>query len=183
MFHTYIDWTLEETPRPFYVGKGNEGRMRKPERNNKHLHIVRTFGWRREIVVSSDDEAQCFRREIELIAEHHTYVHDSQASDIACNFTTGGEGVAGWHPTEQTRKKIGLGSIRTMSDPAMRQRISSTLTGRIRTAEHSANISRGKRGKSSGWSGRKQTPEHIANRIASRKANRRKRLNSERSGA
>jgi hypothetical protein len=136
-----------------YVGKGNEGRTRNPERNGKHRHVRKTYGLRREVVFTSDDENDCFRREIELVAEHHTYVHDPLAADVACNFTKGGEGVSGWHPSEETKRKT-----------------SETLKVHQRTSEHCANISTGKRDKSVGR-GRKQTPETVQKRIETMRQN------------
>jgi hypothetical protein len=32
MFYVYVDWTTEDSPRPFYVGKGNISRTRKGKR-------------------------------------------------------------------------------------------------------------------------------------------------------
>lgn len=52
----------------------------------------------------------------------------------------------------------------------VRQKLSESHKGLPRTQEHCENISKAKRGKSSGWEGRKQTPEHISNRVASYKA-------------
>lgn len=106
-FHTYIDWTLEDTPRPFYVGKGNDGRTRNPERNQKHRHVRKKFGFRREIAFSSIDEKECFSEEIRLIRELHTYIHDEAADlEIACNFTHGGDGSSGWVPTPAQRDNM-----------------------------------------------------------------------------
>jgi len=110
IFHTYIDWTLEDLPRAFYIGKGNEYRTRNPERNQKHKHVRNTFGHRREIVFSSQDEQECLDHEVQLIQEHHTFYLDEHADkDIACNFTKGGDGATGWVPTESQRKNISNG--------------------------------------------------------------------------
>ena len=164
-FYTYIDWTLENTPRPFYVGKGCENRVRYPERNNKHRHVRNAHGFRREIVFTSGDEKECFAREVNLIAEYHTYVNDPLSSDVACNFTLGGEGVAGWHHRSDSKERIGNASRERMLDPSNRTRIAESLKGRERSVEHSVNISDGKRGKSNGLKGRKQSPETIQKRI------------------
>jgi hypothetical protein len=97
VFHTYIDWTTEDSPRPFYVGKGTEYRTRNPERNRKHRYVRKHFGHRREVVFTSEDSKACLDREIALVAEHHTYIGDPLASEISCNFTKGGEGSTGCH--------------------------------------------------------------------------------------
>lgn len=44
MFHVYIDYTLETTPRPFYVGKGTEERVQFMHRNTVHSRIVAKYG-------------------------------------------------------------------------------------------------------------------------------------------
>lgn len=110
IFHTYIDWTMEEIPRAFYIGKGNEFRTRKPQRNQKHKYVCKTYGFKREIVFSSVSEKECLEQEILLIKEHHTFYRDDLADkEIACNFTTGGEGAAGWVPTDEQKKNISEG--------------------------------------------------------------------------
>lgn len=63
-------------------------------RNNKHAHVVRTHGVTRKVEFESEDERACLDREVELIAEYHTYVGDPSADmSIASNFTLGGEGT------------------------------------------------------------------------------------------
>lgn len=103
-YYTYIDWTLEDLPRPFYVGKGSGSRIRVKRRNWKHHQIQNKFGIRREIVFESDDVSQALAHEIELIAKHHTFVNDATYNGIGCNFTAGGEG--GSNPSERTRTLI-----------------------------------------------------------------------------
>lgn len=51
-----------------------------------------------------------------------------------------------------------------------KQRISRSLKGHKRSEEHCKNISKGKACRPSGWKGRKQTEEHIINRVASFKS-------------
>jgi len=109
-FYTYIDWTIEETPRAFYVGKGNLLRIRKPDRNQKHKYVCENFGFRREIIFSSEIERECLELEILLIKEYHTFYQDELADkEIACNFTTGGDGTSGWVPTFEQKKNISDG--------------------------------------------------------------------------
>ena len=65
----------------------------------------RKYGWNsftHEIIASdlSEDEAKAL--EIKLIAEWKT-----QDPDFGYNICAGGEGVVGWHPSEETKKKIG----------------------------------------------------------------------------
>jgi len=123
-FHTYIDWTLEEHPRPFYVGKGNEGRTRNPERNNKHKHVRKQYGFNREIVFTSDDERECLQKEVELIAEHHTFVNDELATEVACNFTLGGEGASGFKHSPEACETIKLAVIQRYTSSEERKKTS-----------------------------------------------------------
>ena len=130
MYFTYIDWTLEEHPRPFYVGKGTKIRTRNPKRNNKHCHVSHTHGYRRDITFSSDDENACLTREIELIAEHHTYIHDPRASEIACNFTVGGEGASGYKQTQNHIEKRMKAHKRVKRNTEICANISSSKKGK-----------------------------------------------------
>jgi hypothetical protein len=117
IYHTYVDWTTEECPRAFYVGKGNEYRTRKPERNQKHKHVRKTFGHRREIIFSSNDENACLQKEIDLIQEYHTYYLDELADKaVACNFTLGGDGSSGYKFTEYQKENISAGLKKKFQD-------------------------------------------------------------------
>lgn len=137
MFHTYIDWTAENAPRPFYIGKGNEGRTRRPERNQKHKHVRNAFGYRREIVFSSHDERECLDHEVQLIQEHHTFYLDEFADkEIACNFTKGGDGTTGWVPTDEQKKNISDGIKRAhRARPEIAEGISRRLKVRMNNPE------------------------------------------------
>lgn len=143
MFYIYIDWTLEEIARPFYVGKGLEARTRNIERNKKHKNVRNKWGYRREIVFQSDNEQECFSKEIETIAQYHTYVQDCDSSEIACNFTKGGDGATGFVRSIETRQKISAALIgkpnlknRRENNPQRGQAISESLKGRPLSEEH-----------------------------------------------
>ena len=125
-FYTYIDWTLEENPRAFYIGKGNDQRTRKPERNKKHKYVCNTYGFNREIIFCSNDEKNCLEYEVELIKEYHTFYLDEFADkEVACNFTKGGDGSSGWVPTEEQRKNISKGiKLAYKNNPELGKKIS-----------------------------------------------------------
>jgi len=95
MWYVYIDYTLEENPRPFYVGKGNANRIENYNRNKHHTNIKTKYGIRREIVYQSLDEDDAFLTEIILIKEHNTFVHDTSYT-FGANYTRGGEGSTGF---------------------------------------------------------------------------------------
>lgn len=96
MFYVYVDWTTEDVPRPFYVGKGNLGRVKALTRNKHHTNVTKTYGLNRKIMFETDDENRALNEERKLITELKTYVY---ASDyvFGCNYTTGGEGASGAH--------------------------------------------------------------------------------------
>jgi len=94
-FCVYVDYTKEEQPRAYYVGKGSPSRVLNVRRNRKHAAISAALGLDRRIVVSTDSEELAFSEERRLVSELHTFVADPLASDIASNMTTGGAGLSG----------------------------------------------------------------------------------------
>ena len=103
-FYVYIDWTQEEIPRPFYVGKGNFQRVSSLCRNQKHSWVAKQYGQRREIVLETIDEKVAFDHEIMLIWMLDTYNSDvKDYSDIRCNRTFGGDGTSGFEFCVQSR--------------------------------------------------------------------------------
>lgn len=104
MYHTYVDWTLEDPPRPFYVGKGLDERVDLVRRNPRHTAIRKAHGIRREVVLSTDDEQCALDEEKRLIAELKT--RGDIPGEWGANFTEGGEGVCGRRHDEKTRQRI-----------------------------------------------------------------------------
>lgn len=106
-WHVYEDWTLEETPRCFYVGKGDDDRASKLKRASvQHTTIAQQLGQRRVVVMTSANETVVLNAERRVIAERHTYVNDPDYNGIGCNRTLGGQGNSGRIVTEETRRKI-----------------------------------------------------------------------------
>lgn len=94
----YIDRTNDG--RPFYVGVGTLARLKKYERNAHWRNIAKKHGWTpelREIVIVTSDRTLAFDNEIELISSLKTYHFDE--TGWGANFTKGGEGARGRHPT------------------------------------------------------------------------------------
>lgn len=108
MFFVYVDWTLEQTPRPFYVGKGLLDRVGYMKRNNRHTNVSNKHGVRREIVIEikTNDEA-CFI-ERQLIALHRTFVYSTDYNGIGCNFTKGGDGNHGFKHRDESKAKMSV---------------------------------------------------------------------------
>lgn len=91
MYYTYIDFTTEDIPRPFYIGKGNKRRIGKLTRNDLHKNISTQFGCKRIIVFESEIEKEAHNKEIELIALYKTNIKKYKDS-FGANKSDGGEG-------------------------------------------------------------------------------------------
>jgi len=102
-FKVYVDYTTEELPRPFYVGKGNSSRVSNLKRNKLHTNIANKHGIERRIILETNDESEALNREIELIAEHKTCIYDE--GSWGANFTRGGEGTSGMKHSEESKRK------------------------------------------------------------------------------
>jgi hypothetical protein len=100
-FYVYVDWTLEDRPRAFYVGKGTTWRLKQKYRNKRHSSIASKHGMRREVVFSTQDEQEAFELECRLIQEHHTYMTKGGA-----NYTLGGDGASGAKRSEETKHRM-----------------------------------------------------------------------------
>lgn len=139
----YIDWTLEETPRPFYVGKGTESRVRDMSRNAFHDNVARKHGISRRIILETDREEFAYNYEVQMIAEHHTFIDDPFYNGIGTNFSTGGDG--GWTPSNETRQKISDSTKKAMKllppkSLSHRLALSKSLTGRKMSDEARHNM-------------------------------------------
>ncbi|MDE2104965.1 MAG: hypothetical protein KGL39_47445 [Patescibacteria group bacterium] len=103
MYYVYVDETDDQIP--FYVGKGSSNRIKRLTRNRKHTRVAKKYGQNRIVLIETEDEAEAFEYEKAFIAELHTYVYDSAAEHLACNFTTGGDGTSGHRDSEEVRQK------------------------------------------------------------------------------
>ena len=91
MFHAYVDLTNDG--RIFYVGMGDDARLKRLlGRNKHHTHVAERHGQERKIVATFEERQDAIDLEIKLIAEHHTFVDDPEYNGIGCNYTRGGEG-------------------------------------------------------------------------------------------
>lgn len=105
VYFAYVDWTLEASPRVFYVGKGNLKRTQKRERNTYWKNIAAKHGWRREVLLATKDESFAFEEEKRHIAEFGTF-EDGTLGRWGANLTEGGEGASGYKHTQETRQKL-----------------------------------------------------------------------------
>lgn len=117
-FKVYVDYTTEEFPRPFYVGKGNSFRVSNLKRNRLHTNIMNKYGIKRLIVLETDDETEALNKEIELIAEYNTCIYDE--GSWGANFTRGGEGTSGMKHSEESKRKNSETNKATAADKLAR---------------------------------------------------------------
>lgn len=105
-YGVYVDYTLEASPRAFYVGKGQQARVKSVRRNRHHVNISEKYGVRRELVIETDDPVEAASKEIELIASLKTYVY-AEGHVFGANYTSGGEGAPGrkYSPTSEALKR------------------------------------------------------------------------------
>lgn len=95
-FYVYIHRTADDG-RIFYVGKGRKYRANdKVNRNPWWKKVSKKHGLVVEFVATGLSEDDAFALEIETIAKY----------DNLCNLTAGGEGNAGWNPSEECRKRM-----------------------------------------------------------------------------
>ncbi len=144
-YANYLDWTLEDTPRVFYVGKGVESRVNgshKRMRNGLHAHLSHTLGIRREVVFETDDESEAYTHERELIAEHKTYAGGGDGW-WGANLDLGGEGGRNTPKTPEHRAKIGNAHRGVPKSPEHCQAMSASAKVKEFTLAHRANIGAG----------------------------------------
>jgi hypothetical protein len=121
IFYVYEHWRLD-TDTCFYVGKGKEGRAYSRRSRNAHWkNIVCKLerlgsGYEIRLVATGLTEEEAFRIEIERISFWMDKV------DLA-NITNGGEGFSGGRHTEESKKKISIGSKKTALDNREKNRL------------------------------------------------------------
>lgn len=142
----YVDWTLEEIPRPFYVGKGLMARVKVNGRNKHHTNVAGKYGQRREIVFSTLVENESKEHEKHVVAILHTFVGDPLYNGIGTNYTPGGDGgrMPGWHHSPETcalmSEKVKLHAATHPYTNERRQSMSRALTGKKKTKEHAQKL-------------------------------------------
>ena len=111
IFYVYEHWRLDKDE-CFYVGKGHGGRAYSRSSRNIHWRNIvakleRTgFAYEVRIVASNLSEEDAFKLEAERIVFWRDVV------DLS-NLTNGGEGFLGGRHTEESKKKISIGSKKT----------------------------------------------------------------------
>lgn len=104
MFYTYLH-RRESDNQPFYIGQGTIARKRAYSNENRNAHwhnTVKKHGLKVEIVAEWKTHDEVIEHEKFLIACFRDMGHQ------LVNMTDGGEGMTGWVPSAETKKKISL---------------------------------------------------------------------------
>jgi hypothetical protein len=122
-FYVYVHKRADDGS-VFYVGKGS-GSRRWKDKHGRNIHwnrIVKKHGFTAEIVYNNIPEEEAFKLEKSMIAQYGTI---NKKNGKLCNMSEGGEGPSGIFPSEETKQKI-----------------IKSLTGKRRTEEQRANLSK-----------------------------------------
>ena len=144
-YHIYLHvkpaGRLEDT---FYVGKGDDARIKLiPRRNKHHANIVKKYG-RDNIVVKSlpcESEAHALKLEMEVISVLR------RLGIKLCNQTDGGEGASGYRHSAEVKAKFSATRTGRKNSPETIAKRAASITGRLVTAatrDKLANSARGR---------------------------------------
>jgi hypothetical protein len=126
----------------FYVGKGFGNRALVKANRNKHWHnIVNKHGFDVRFVIKDVDEELAFFAEIERIDQL------KRIGVRLCNLTNGGEGVAGYVATEETRKKLSKAHLGRKIPKWLSERYSFLRKGKPKSEEWKQKVSKANSGK------------------------------------
>jgi hypothetical protein len=116
-YYVYLDVTskLEENF-IYYCGKGQKKRISIKSRGiipigqkySFHDNIMKKYGLNRIIVFETDDEKLCFEMESYYIRwlRLNNLSKEYMPTKYATNSTDGGEGISGFHLSDETKQKI-----------------------------------------------------------------------------
>lgn len=124
-FYVYLHRRADDG-RVFYVGKGKARRAyARSGRSELWSRIVNKHGCKVEIVEDCLSESDAFQLEAETIRQY----------DGLCNFTDGGEGISGYHHTEEARQAISAAHKGRPHKPEHIEARAQKLRGKKRSAE------------------------------------------------
>jgi group I intron endonuclease len=171
-----------------YIGKTTNFSKRKADHvnysHNKESQLpfhraIREYGidkFQQEVIECEENELDNFER---------LFIGVFKGIGKIYNCTDGGEGIKGWHHPPEICKKIGQKGLGRKHSDETKNKMSLAHKGKVLSAEWKSKISASHVGikhtqaakdKLSIWrSGRKQTPEHVANMIAAKQRARRER--------
>lgn len=187
----YVGQTIQDVQRYWEYNKrcAESGKNHKPAL----YAAIRKYGrdsFRIHVLCSASSKAEMDSLEKLAILSFGT-----KTKDHGYNLTDGGDGTVGAERTEEWKRNISKGNTGKTWDDDRRLRSSISRRGKVLSEAHKCRIGDGVRGKAkpkewvekliarntarAGEKRRPRTPEHKANLVASRMANRAKRLEAE----
>lgn len=154
MFCTYIH-IKQSDGLVFYVGKGRLSRPRTTCGRNQMWHnIVKKHGFKPEILMTFENEADAYEHEKFIIS-----CFKDMGIKLA-NMTEGGEGgSSGGTRSEESRKKLSLSLTGRKLSEQTKAKISASKKGKPKSQKHRENISKGRKGIVFGEQTRKKLSE------------------------
>jgi|GEM_PF-2673974 hypothetical protein len=121
MNNYYIyEWFIVDTDEVFYVGKGKERRAETVSGRNKFFKdMYNTHNCNFRIKIDNLKEDEAFKYERALIKYYREHYPEYRLT----NQTDGGEGVSGWKPDEEWKKKQGELSKKRWEDEDFRRKM------------------------------------------------------------
>lgn len=134
-FAVYVDSTVEDIPRVFYVGKGTTWRCNDRRSRNKAYQLIRKeFGMQRVIVFETDDETEAYAKEREVVTLHDTFL------GWGANGDQGGVGGPGTPKSDEHKKRIRQALTGKTKSTSHRTALSHAHKGKILSNEHKERI-------------------------------------------
>src|SRR3990167_5212209 len=168
--YVYKHWTLEEMPRCFYVGKGQDKRAWDVRRSKKWRNISAKHGIRVEIFQRFELHSEALTCEVSTIIHESTYHFDNPLG-IGCNFTRGGDGSVGMKHTDEAKRKVSESQLGRKKSDSEREKLRLANTGKHHTHETRKRMSDDRKGSISPFKCRHHTAEsNERNRVANQTA-------------
>jgi hypothetical protein len=161
MFYVY-EHIRADTGAVFYVGKGKGYRHKsKCDRNRYWNHIVaKAGGFDAQIIVSHKDN------DLILLCEQERIDQLKRLGVKLCNLTAGGEGMAGFSFSEETKRKI---SEKAKARP--KRKLSSEHKEAIRKSNTGVKFTEERKRKIGEKAKGRKMPDHLRQKLAEIKAN------------
>ena len=129
------DSAIGKAGTPYYVGKGKDRRAY----HTGHSYAVPKDKNNIVFVLNNLTEEQAFQNEIDFIS---WYGRVDSGNGILRNLTDGGEGMSGWVPSEETKRKIGESNKGKTHSEESRRKIGESKKGKTRSEETKRKISK-----------------------------------------
>lgn len=161
-----------DTGEIFYVGKGKwtpqKRYVRAATSSKRNIHwkriVAKAGGFTHHVVAEFSSECDALSEEVRRIELYGR----SNLGGILSNITAGGEGQSGVVMTEETKRKIAAANMGKPKPPHVRLAVSAAQRGVPNPPDQVAAHSRRMSGSGNPNFGKKNSPETIAKRVATR---------------